>query len=256
MSTLNGELPSIELLGMRIHALRLVDVVDLCDQAIRERRPLHLGVVNAAKLVRMRSDQVLREAVSDSDVILADGMSVVWASRLLGQPLPERCAGIDLMFALLRRAAERGYRVYCLGAEPEVLARAVEAIRQMFPGVAVVGQQHGYFREDQETEIVRNINASRADILFVAITSPKKEQFLARWDQRLAVPVRHGVGGSFDVLAGKVRRAPRWVQRVGLEWAYRLGQEPGRLWKRYFVTNPLFAWLVVKELFTRPKQPD
>src|SRR5262249_38675842 len=151
--------------------------------------------------------------------------------RLLGYQLPERVAGIDLMLGMLDLAKRKRYRVYCLGATVEVLQKVVQRIGVDYPEVLVVGSQHGYFSETDEEKIVEDIIAARPDILFVAMTSPKKEQFLARWSERLGVPVCHGVGGSFDVLAGKVDRAPEGWQRLGLEWLYRVKQEPRRLWK-------------------------
>jgi N-acetylglucosaminyldiphosphoundecaprenol N-acetyl-beta-D-mannosaminyltransferase len=217
------------------------------DETIARRGRLRIGVVNAAKIVSMRRDAVLRQDVVSSDLILADGMSVVWASRLLGRPLPERVAGIDLMLGMLRRGSERGYRVYCLGATEAVLEQVAARIAADYPHVRVVGQHHGYFAAEEEPAIAAGIAAAHADILFVAMTSPKKEKFLARWGDRLGVPVSHGVGGSFDVLAGKVQRAPERWQRLGLEWLYRLKQEPGRLWKRYLVTNTVFCALVLRE---------
>jgi N-acetylglucosaminyldiphosphoundecaprenol N-acetyl-beta-D-mannosaminyltransferase len=195
----------------------------------------------------MRRDPRLRQDVLASDLILADGVSVVWASRLIGDPLPERVAGIDLMLAMLRRGAARGYRVYCLGATQDVLDRAVDRMLAEFPGISIVGRRNGYFAADEEEGMARDVAAARPDILFVAMTSPKKENFLRRWSPRMQVPVCHGVGGSFDVLAGKVRRAPLAWQRLGLEWLYRVGQEPRRLWKRYLVTNTAFSAMVLSE---------
>jgi N-acetylglucosaminyldiphosphoundecaprenol N-acetyl-beta-D-mannosaminyltransferase len=235
------------LFGVPIAALRMPDVMARVDAAIRVREPLHIGVVNAAKLVNMRSDPALRADVLASDIILADGMSVVWASRLLRLPLPERVTGIDLMLRMLDAAHERGYGLYCLGAEPAVLAAVVARVADEYPGVRIAGQCHGYFSPDEEPRIARDIADSRADILLVAMTSPRKEHFLARWGGQLRVPVTHGVGGSFDVFAGKVRRAPERWQRLGLEWLYRVLQEPRRLWKRYLVTNIRFCWMVIAE---------
>jgi N-acetylglucosaminyldiphosphoundecaprenol N-acetyl-beta-D-mannosaminyltransferase len=239
-------------LGVEIHALRMQDVVAACDCAIERRERLLIGVVNAAKLVNMRRDNNLRDAVLAADLILADGMSVVWASRLKPRRLPERVAGIDLMTALLARAAERGYRIYCLGADRQTLAAAVERMRSDHAGVQIVGSRDGYFSDADEPAVVEDIRAAAPDILFAAMSSPKKEMFLARWAGTLGAPVCHGVGGAFDVVAGKVRRAPALWQRLGLEWLYRVMQEPGRLWKRYFVTNTLFTGLVLREsLFPR-----
>jgi N-acetylglucosaminyldiphosphoundecaprenol N-acetyl-beta-D-mannosaminyltransferase len=226
-------------------------VLGVVDETITARGRLLVGVVNAAKLVNMSRDPALREAVLSADMILADGMSVVWASRLLGSRLPERVAGIDLMERMLERGRAQGYRVYCLGATEEVLTEVVERIGRDYPGVNVVGQHHGYFGEDQEPTVAEAIRAARPDILFVAMSSPKKEVFLARWRERIEVPVCHGVGGAFDVLAGKVKRAPGLWQRVGLEWFYRVVQEPHRMWRRYLVTNTMFCCMLAGEMVGR-----
>jgi N-acetylglucosaminyldiphosphoundecaprenol N-acetyl-beta-D-mannosaminyltransferase len=249
MSTVSPADVSVhELLGVPVHAATMAEVLDRVDEAIRQRDRLHIGVVNAAKLVNMRRDDRLRQDVLASDLILADGMSVVWAGRLLGRALPERVAGIDLMLGMLRRADGRGYRVYCLGATDAVLEAATARIAADWPGVKLVGRHHGYFSPGEEPAVAADIAAARPDILFVAMTSPRKEHFLARWSERLEVPVCHGVGGSFDVLAGRVQRAPEGWQRLGLEWLYRVKQEPRRLWRRYLVTNSLFSAMLATEL--------
>jgi N-acetylglucosaminyldiphosphoundecaprenol N-acetyl-beta-D-mannosaminyltransferase len=231
------------------------EVLDRVDDTIAGRGRLRIGVVNAAKLVHMRSDPTLRTDVLSCDLILADGISVVWASRLLGRPLPARVAGIDLMLGMLRRGKEHGYRVYCLGAREDVLATAVARITADYPHVKVVGRNHGYFTSQEEPGLVAAISDAKPDILLVGMSSPKKERFLARWRDQLGVPVCHGVGGSFDVLAGRARRAPLVWQRLGLEWLYRVCQEPRRLWRRYLVTNTLFcaivAWALIRELPVR-----
>jgi N-acetylglucosaminyldiphosphoundecaprenol N-acetyl-beta-D-mannosaminyltransferase len=199
----------------------------------------------------MKSDERLRRSVLESDIILADGMSVVWASKVLGTPLPERVAGIDLMMRILARGNEAHYRVYLLGAQQSVVEEVARRVGVDFPGVQIAGFRNGYFGPDDEEAIADSIAAARADVLFVAMTSPKKEEFMARWGSRLSVAVSHGVGGSFDVYAGVVSRAPRIWQSLGLEWLYRVLQEPGRLWKRYLITNTLFVAFVARDLFTR-----
>lgn len=252
MNTACQALSRIEMLDVSIARLTMSDALDCVDVAVSERRRLRIGVVNAAKLVNMRRDPLLREDVLSSDVILADGMSVVWASRLLlGQGLPERVTGIDLMLGVLERGRVLGYRVYLLGARPEILAEACQRVFRDFPGIRIVGQQHGYFTEQEEPEIAARICAAQADVLFVAMSSPRKERFMASWAEQLDVPVTHGVGGSFDVLAGRVRRAPRLWRRCGLEWLYRLAQEPRRLWRRYLVTNSVFIGLVLGQMAQR-----
>jgi N-acetylglucosaminyldiphosphoundecaprenol N-acetyl-beta-D-mannosaminyltransferase len=240
-----------KLFGIPIDAVTMDQALSRIDDAIAGRGRLQIAVVNAAKIVNMRRDRALRDDVMSSDLILADGMSVVWASRLLGRPLPERVAGIDLMFRILRRGDEQGYRVYCLGATQAVLDKAVAYIATEYSNVTVVGRHDGYFTRAEEPAIATEIAAAQPDVLLVAMTSPKKEQFLARWSDRLGVPVCHGVGGSFDVLAGLVRRAPAVWQRAGFEWLYRLIQEPGRLWRRYLFTNTIFCGLIIAEAVQR-----
>jgi N-acetylglucosaminyldiphosphoundecaprenol N-acetyl-beta-D-mannosaminyltransferase len=212
---------------------------------------MHIGVVNAAKIVNMQSNAKLLESVLDSDVIFADGMSVVWAGRLLGQPIVERIAGIDLMHGILRRGNSDGYRIYCFGATQEVIDKVAAEIARKYPGVILAGARSGYFADSDEAGIAEQIRLANADVLFVGITSPKKEVFLSQWSGVMQVPVTHGVGGSFDVMAGKVKRAPEWWQRHGMEWLYRVLQEPGRLWKRYLITNIKFANLVLRSRFQR-----
>ncbi|MFO7287006.1 MAG: WecB/TagA/CpsF family glycosyltransferase [Gammaproteobacteria bacterium] len=240
----------VEIFGVPLTPETLEDAVDRVACCIDAGRPCHIGVVNAAKLVNMRRTPALARAVLASDVIYADGMSIVLASRLLGSPLPERVAGIDLMLGILERGNRAGYRVYCLGATEEVSRRAAKAITDRFPNVHIVGRRNGYFDERDEPAIVEDILRSGAHVLFVAISSPKKELFMARWADRLPL-VTHGVGGSFDVLAGLVQRAPRVWQRCGLEWLYRVVQEPRRLWKRYLTTNSAFGWLLLTALLRR-----
>jgi N-acetylglucosaminyldiphosphoundecaprenol N-acetyl-beta-D-mannosaminyltransferase len=248
--------PVRDLFGIPVSALTLEEVLDHVDHAVATRVPLQIGVVNAAKVVNMRRDPLLRRDVLASDLILADGIAVVWAARLLGAALPERVAGINLMAGILRRGQARGYRVFCLGASDDVLQRTVERMAARFPRVRIVGSHNGYFAEQEEAAVAQAIAEARPDVLFVAMTSPRKEMFLARWSKRLAVPVCHGVGGAFDVVAGKVRRAPLSWQRLGLEWLYRVLQEPGRLWRRYLVTNTLFCGLVLRALLRRGRPRD
>lgn len=239
--------PVQNMLGIPISSMTMDQVLALIDRTIADRGRLQIGVVNAAKIVNMRRDEVLRNDVMSSDIILPDGASVVWASRILGRPLPERVAGIDLMMGMLRRGNENRYRIYCLGATDDVLEKAAARIAADYPGVHLAGRHNGYFATEEEPAIADEIIAAKPDILLVAMSSPKKEKFLARWNNRLDVPVCHGVGGSFDVMAGKVQRAPERWQRLGFEWLYRLLQEPRRLWRRYLVTNTLFCGMVLQE---------
>jgi N-acetylglucosaminyldiphosphoundecaprenol N-acetyl-beta-D-mannosaminyltransferase len=196
----------------------------------------------------MRGDVRLARAVAECGLVLADGQSVVWASRLLGAPLPERVAGIDLFTQLLAESARRSFRVYFLGARTGVLDRMLAEVRRRHPRLTVAGARDGYFTAGQEPHIAEQIRASGAHLLFLGMTSPKKELFISRWGQATGANVVHGVGGSFDVLAGVTRRAPGWCQDAGLEWLYRAWQEPRRLGRRYASTNAAFLALVAREL--------
>jgi len=240
----------VVLLGVPIRRMRMSDVVAACEHSIRTRHPTLIGVANVAKLVKARHDACLRQSLDEADFIVADGVPVVWLSRFCGCALPERVAGIDIMHALLDLADRKAYRMYFLGATPEVVERVVEFVRRTHPGVSIAGWRDGYFSSEEEREVAEAIRASQADILLVGIPTPRKEDFLRQWRQHMRVPVCHGVGGSFDVVAGVTKRAPLWMQQCGLEWLYRVIQEPRRMWKRYLVTNSIFLWLSVIEIVT------
>ncbi len=235
------------LFGLDLDALRMEEVIERATTAVAQHQRLLIGVVNAAKIVNMRKNSLLRASLLDSDVIVADGQAVVWASRFLGHPVPERVAGIDLFERLLGCAAENGQSVYFLGARADVLEGMLENVRMRFPGLRVAGSRDGYFTPEQAEGIAVEIAASGADMLFLGITSPTKEIFLSRFGDSLNVPVLHGVGGSFDIVAGITRRAPEAWQRAGFEWAYRLLQEPRRMIGRYLPTNTEFIALTLRE---------
>jgi N-acetylglucosaminyldiphosphoundecaprenol N-acetyl-beta-D-mannosaminyltransferase len=242
-----------DLFGFGIDAVTMPEAVRQCTDAVRHGNYLSVGMVNAAKVVGTRRDEPLREAVASSALVLADGQAVVWASRLLGQPLPERVAGIDLFLELLGEADRRAYRVYFLGAKQEVLDQMLAEVSRRYPGLTVAGSRDGYFRPEEEPDVAAEIRKSRADLLFVGMSSPKKEFFLSQWGERTQAGVVHGVGGSFDVLAGITKRAPRWCQGLGLEWLYRAWQEPVRLGRRYLTTNLAFMTLVARERMRRDR---
>jgi N-acetylglucosaminyldiphosphoundecaprenol N-acetyl-beta-D-mannosaminyltransferase len=234
-----------ELFGIPLDLLTMQQTVERCRGLIEAGRPAQHVVVNAGKVVMMQDVPGLREIIEHCDVVNADGQSVVWAGRVLGVPVPERVAGIDLMEQLLALAEDRQYRVFFLGATEEVLVAFTSEVRRRFPGMQIAGTRNGYFADD--AEVAAEISASRTQLLFVGISSPRKEFFLAEQLPRMGPVLAMGVGGSFDVWAGKTRRAPAWMQRAGLEWFYRLLQEPRRMWKRYLVGNTRFVIVVVKE---------
>lgn len=238
----------VEILRTPVDSLSFEETLTMARLAMRERRMLHQVSLNVAKLVRMRSDAVLRSDVLASSIISADGMGIVLAGRFLGQPLPGRVAGVDLMLAVIQVCAEDGFRPYFLGAKPEVVETAARIAGQRFPGLIVAGIRDGYFSEKDEEAVVQEIAVSGADCLFIAMPTPRKERFLNRYRNSLGVSFIMGVGGSLDVLAGTVRRAPLWLQRTGFEWAYRVFQEPRRMFWRYASTNAVFAMLLIAEL--------
>ena len=241
--------------GCRIDRLDMEATLTRCEELIAAGGPAQHVAINAAKLVAMQRDEELREIVSDCELVSADGQAVVWASRLLGDPLPARVAGIDLMHELLGLSERKGYRVFILGARQEVLEQAVASAYDMYPGLQLAGARDGYFDDDEAEDVADEIRAADADILFVAMPSPKKEYWLARYSAQIDVPFVMGVGGSVDVLAGQTRRAPRWLQRAGLEWFYRLVQEPRRMFGRYLFGNLRFCMLVLRYfVFGRPRQ--
>ena len=206
-------------------------------------------MVNAAKIVNMQRQQLLHESVMSADLVFADGMSVVLASRLLRRPLPERIAGIDIFEQMLALADRDQRRVYFLGATQEVLDELLRRVNMQFPSLVVAGSRNGYFKDEEADAIADTINASEPDMLFLGMSSPKKEIFLAGQGPRINAHVCHGVGGSFDVFAGKVKRAPAIWQKLCMEWLYRVLQEPRRMWRRYLVTNTLFVWMTLREFF-------
>jgi N-acetylglucosaminyldiphosphoundecaprenol N-acetyl-beta-D-mannosaminyltransferase len=241
----------VEVLGCALDAVDMDEAVARIDEAIGERRFLRHADLNGAIVVAMQGDDELRESIVGADLLVADGQSVVWAARLLGRPLPARVAGIDLMHRTIELAERRGYSIYILGARQEVLERAVERLTADHPDLKIAGYRNGYFDDSEDPAVAAAIRESGADILFVAIGSPRKEYFLGRYGRGLGVPYVMGVGGSIDVVAGVARRAPMWMQRVGLEWAFRLVQEPRRLFRRYLVTNARFIAFVAREALRR-----
>ncbi|MES2757505.1 MAG: WecB/TagA/CpsF family glycosyltransferase [Pseudomonadota bacterium] len=239
-------------MGCQIDNLSMEDTLARIDGFIRSGQPHQHVVVNVDKLVKASRDEQLRRIINECALINADGMPVVWASRLLGKPLKERVAGVDLFEALMARAAVKGWRVFLLGAREDVVQAVRATYMLKYPQLAIAGCRNGYWNgEHEEAAVVEQIRASGADLLFVAISSPKKEQFLGRYQAAMKIPFAMGVGGTFDVAIGKVKRAPLWMQKAGLEWFFRFLQEPRRMFRRYFIDDMAFIWLLIKEAARR-----
>jgi len=235
-------------LGCPIDILSMAETIEVACAAMRKRQRVQHVALNVAKFVNMRFDPVLATDVASSDIVGVDGMGIVWAGRVLGLPINSRVTGVDLLNELLAACAKEGFKPYFLGATPEVLHHAVQYSHKMYPSLVFAGFRDGYFSKEQEADIVREICSSGADCLFIGMPTPRKERFLAAHRDELGVPFIMGVGGSFDILGGTVKRAPASLQRFGLEWLYRIYQEPRRMWWRYAKTNTVFAGILMKAL--------
>lgn len=238
----------IDIMGLSIDKVSLKETLDIAEGFISSKKPHQIVVLNAAKIVRAKSDKELRKIILSADLVGPDGVPVVWVSKLLGTPLPGRVNGTDLMEELVGLANRKGYSIFFLGATQEIVQKVIEKYKEKYPHLHIAGFRDGYFSQDEEPKIVNEIRNSQADILFVGLPTPMKEKWIHGNLQRLNVPVCHGVGGSFDVVVGHVKRAPLWMQKYGLEWLYRLCQEPKRMFKRYLVTNTIFTFFTIKEL--------
>jgi N-acetylglucosaminyldiphosphoundecaprenol N-acetyl-beta-D-mannosaminyltransferase len=239
--------------GIPVANLTEDEAVTAIDEMISKGGSHYGAVVNAAKIVAANQDEKLKQVLLDADLITADGMSVVWSSRLLGQPLKQRVTGIDLFESLVEHAAKRGWSVYFLGARDESVCGTVERFKSRHAELKVAGYHNGYFAESESNAVSDAIKQSAADLLFVAMGSPAQEKWMASQLARSGVRFALGVGGSFDHVSGLAVRAPQWMQRRGLEWFHRLAREPRRLWKRYLIGNLAFVWLIAKQLASRPR---
>ncbi|WP_039880601.1 WecB/TagA/CpsF family glycosyltransferase [Listeria fleischmannii] len=235
------------MLGSYVNGLTMAETLIEVEKIIQNKIPTQHVVINASKINLMAKDEELRDIINACPLINADGQSIVMAGRFLGHDIPERVAGIDLFTNLVALCAKEGYRPYYFGATQEVVEEVVARHKQQYPELDVAGYRNGYFEESESEQIALDIRESSADILFVAFSSPKKEFWIDRYLQVMNVPFAMGVGGSFDVIAGKTKRAPKWMQKSGLEWFYRLIQEPHRMFGRYIKGNTSFLIKVMKE---------
>ncbi len=242
---------SIQVLGVRIHDVTLEEAVDLVERLIEEGGPHQVVTVNPEFVMHARRDSLFRETLNGADLAVPDGVGITWAGRLLGQPFRGRVPGVELTQRLAERAAARGYRLFLLGAAPGVAEEAARRLQTHAPGVAIVGTYAGSPAPEEEEEIGRRIRAAAPHILLVAYGAPQQDLWLRRNLPRLEVPVGIGVGGTFDYLSGRVRRAPAWMRRAGLEWLYRLIRQPWR-WRR-MLALPLFALLVMGQALARKR---
>lgn len=242
---------AVPLLGLPCATVDVDGAREFAVEAVASGRFHSVLFANAAKVVMAERDEKLRDALLDADLLAADGQSLVWASRVLGQPLPERVAGIDYMIDLLRVGDRHGWRVFFLGGRDQVLREVEAYCRRHHPGLVVAGSHNGYFAPERDAEVAEIVRRADADVLFVGMPSPRKELWIARSGPSSGVSLAVASGGSFDVIAGAVRRAPDFWQRAGLEWLWRVVQEPRRLWKRYLTTNSRFLAMLTRERLRR-----
>jgi len=244
--------PPIAILGVPFDNVSTAETIEAIDRMVVSRQPHYLVTANVDFLVQAQEDVELRRILFDAHLVLCDGTPLVWASRLLGNPLLERVAGADLVPLLLRVAAEKGYRIFFLGATEESCTQAVNRLRKLHPTLIIADHYSPPFNkllEMDHDEIKHRILAAKPDLLFVSFGCPKQEKWIAMHYRSLGVPVSAGVGATIDFLAGTVKRAPLWMQRTGLEWIYRLAQEPRRLFKRYFKDLWVFGWKILGQLW-------
>ena len=243
----------VPILNTYIDALSMEETISEVEKIIERGVPTQHVVINANKVNLMNKDPELKRIVNDCPLINADGISILWAAKILGLPIKERVTGIDLFLNLVKVASEKGYKIYLFGAREEVVKKVKEVFEKEYPNLQIVGYRNGYFTEEDEPEIVKNMAESGADMMFVAFSSPKKEYWINKYIDQLNIPFVMGVGGSFDVVAGVTERAPKWVQIRGFEWLYRLVQEPRRMWRRYVIGNAQFIGYTVKAKIEQEK---
>lgn len=236
---------SVRILGMRVDRLSMESTLARIEEFIRLRQPRHLVTADASMVVLAREDRELASIIDDADLVTPDGAGILWASRWLPTPITNKVSGVDLVGELSRLSALKGYRLFFLGSAPGVADDAARNLADQYPGAIVVGTRDGYFTPDEEATVVEQIKAAKPDVLFVAMGIPKQEKWIRRHKDEIGVPVSVGIGGSFDVYSGRVKRAPRWMQRRGLEWLYRVMMDPKKISK--VMTLPKFAYYTIRQ---------
>ena len=226
-------------LGVKIHAVDTKTALSAIEEFIRSGKPHMVVTADSSGVTLAQKDPELLEIINSADLVTPDSAGVLWAAKRFGTPLPERVSGVDIVELLCKRAAEAGYRAFLLGAAPGIAEEAAYTLQQRYPGLTIAGTHHGFFKPEESDAVVRKIRETKPDFLFVAMGQPMQEKWIRRHMEELGVPVSMGVGGTFDVLSGRVKRAPKWMQRRGLEWIYRLASNPKKIKK--CSTLPVFV---------------
>jgi len=246
------DIKTVRILGTRLARIDVEDALRVIEELITDGRKSQVCVTNTHSLVLMHKDKEFKDITNSASLVVADGKPLTWISRLYGEPIPERVAGSDLVYGLGKKSSEKGYKLFFLGSNPATLGKMVENLKKMFPSLQVAGVYSPPFKKEfsgrEDAKMIALINKVKPNVLFVGLGAPKQERWIWEHKDELQVPVSIGVGAAFDFVAGTVKRAPKWMQKCGLEWLFRLCQEPRRLWRRYLIGNPVFLWLVGKEL--------
>ena len=243
----------IEIFRIRVHPLFRSEFLQIIELNLKNGNRLIQNGVNAASINELAKNEELVHAFNNSNLINIDGISIVWALRFLGFYVPERVACPDLANDILALAEKKNYSIFILGAQDKVLTLCIQKLKIDFPELRIAGSRNGYFQEEEEGIILDMINNVSPDILFLGMPSPRKELFVEKYKSLLNAKYIFGVGGYFDILSGLTKRAPRWLQNIGMEWFYRFLQEPKRMWRRYLIGNFKFIWLVHKEKIKQRK---
>jgi len=237
-----------EFLGLYFHNFIMEEALRCLEEFITRKEPRMVFTPTAELIVQARKNAWLQRIYNSSDLLLIDSFVVYYFARISGKPVRAPVSAARLMLNFLPLANQKGYHIYLLGATEEVVTKTVEVIKNKFPRIHIAGWHNGYFDIDRCPEVINDIKRKRVDVLFVGMSSPFKERFISQYYKKIGVPVSIGVGGTFDIIAGKCKLAPSWVSRLGIEWLYRLLQEPRRLYKRYLFTNTWFVILWLKNL--------
>lgn len=238
---------TVDIMGIPVGNISLQETADLIEEAFTNGELGQLVVTANPEIIMVaQEDQEFNRLLQEAKIVTPDGIGLILAGKILGTPIKERVTGIDLTTELLKRAARKGYRVFFLGAKPGVAQEAKENLERIHPELKIVGVQHGYFKEIEP--VLEEIRAAKPHLILVALGMARQEKWFNTYGKELGIPVGIGVGGSFDVLSGRIERAPAWMQKIGLEWLYRLYKEPSRFWR--MLVLPKFLLVILGRKLT------
>ena len=242
-----AQLTAVDILGVRIHNVRMRETLEALQSFVSDRRPCIVVTPNVDFVMQAQEDADLRRILNNADLAVPDGMLLIYGSWVRGTPLRGTVGGRYVIPAFCEIAKSEGYRIFLLGSDASTVVEAQRRLVTKYPGLQIVGTHPGFFEVGEEETIAEAILAARPDVVFVGLGCPHQERWMDRWSKRLQVPVMMGVGSAIDREGGKFRPPPDWMTHVGLEWAFRLAQDPRRLWRRYFVRDIRFIPLIVAD---------